>query len=150
MLTTSFITDQTAPPEKIVKSENTSHPTPPKTNVTIGTKRVVVVPGYSMALAQAQSEAKHIADLLEQNGNDVKFGIYAVAGRMPGHMYVLLTELEVPYEKEYGVEEMNSKANDPDLIVVVGAADFFNKFQAFFHKPPSKKNLLDLFPLLND
>ena len=89
-------------------------------------RNVVIVPGYGMALAQAQSEVKQLADLLEKSGKDVKFGIHPVAGRMPGHMYVLLAEVDVPYERLYEMDAINPEFKDTDLVVVVGANDVVN------------------------
>ncbi|MDX9818256.1 MAG: NAD(P)(+) transhydrogenase (Re/Si-specific) subunit beta, partial [Desulfococcus multivorans] len=150
-LTNNLMADQPPHPERIVKDrQDPSQSAVPQANITTKTKRVVVVSGYGMALAQAQSEVKHIADLMRQNGKDVKFGVYPVAGRISGHMYVLLTEVEMPCEKEYGMKAINSEFNDPDLIVVVGSTDFFNTFPQFSHQSPYKKNLPEPILLLND
>lgn len=89
-------------------------------------QKVVIVPGYGMALAQAQQEVKQLADLLEQKGKEVKFAIHPVAGRMPGHMNVLLAEVDVPYENLYEMETINPEFKDTDLVVVVGANDVVN------------------------
>jgi len=87
---------------------------------------VFIVPGYGMAVAQAQHAVKELADLLEQRGIEVKFGIHEVAGRMPGHMNVLLAEAEVPYEKLCDREETNSELDRADAVVVLGANDVVN------------------------
>ncbi|MCW3488543.1 NAD(P)(+) transhydrogenase (Re/Si-specific) subunit beta [Dethiobacter alkaliphilus] len=87
---------------------------------------VIIVPGYGMAVAQAQMQVKKIADLLEQKGVDVKFAIHPVAGRMPGHMNVLLAEADVPYEKLYEMKEINPGFKDTDVVLVVGASDVIN------------------------
>ncbi|MGI6686572.1 MAG: NAD(P)(+) transhydrogenase (Re/Si-specific) subunit beta [Bacillota bacterium] len=89
-------------------------------------KKVVIVPGYGMALAQAQQEVKQLADLMEQQGKEVKFAIHPVAGRMPGHMNVLLAEVDVPYENLYEMDVINPEFKDTDLVVVVGANDVVN------------------------
>jgi NAD/NADP transhydrogenase beta subunit len=89
-------------------------------------KKVVIVPGYGMALAQAQQEVKRLADLLEQQGKEVKFAIHPVAGRMPGHMNVLLAEVDVPYESLYEMDAINPEFKETDLVVVVGANDVIN------------------------
>jgi NAD/NADP transhydrogenase beta subunit len=89
-------------------------------------KKVVIVPGYGMALAQAQQEVKKLADLLEEQGKEVKFAIHPVAGRMPGHMNVLLAEVDVSYENLYEMDAINPEFKETDLVVVVGANDVVN------------------------
>ncbi len=89
-------------------------------------KRVIVIPGYGMALAQAQQKVRALADKLEKNGAFVDFAIHPVAGRMPGHMNVLLAEADVPYEKLRGMDEINDEFADCDLAIVVGANDVIN------------------------
>lgn len=89
-------------------------------------KKVIIVPGYGMALAQAQDHIKRLTDKLEGNGADVKFGIHPVAGRMPGHMNILLAEANIPYEQLYDIETVNPEFDDCDLAIVVGANDVVN------------------------
>jgi len=89
-------------------------------------QKVIIVPGYGMALAQAQAEVKQLADLLEKQGKEVKFAIHPVAGRMPGHMNVLLAEVDVPYESLYEMDTINPEFPDTDLVLVVGANDVVN------------------------
>ena len=89
-------------------------------------KKVIIIPGYGMALAQAQSKVKMLADKLEEKGVDVKFAIHPVAGRMPGHMNVLLCEVDVPYDKLYEMEVINPEFADCDAVIVVGANDVIN------------------------
>lgn len=89
-------------------------------------RRVVIVPGYGMALAQAQQEVKRIADRLEQGGAEVLYAIHPVAGRMPGHMNVLLAEVDVPYEQLQEMETINPQLADCDVCLVVGANDVVN------------------------
>ncbi len=89
-------------------------------------KRVIVVPGYGMALAQAQGHVKALMDRLEADGADVKVAIHPVAGRMPGHMNVLLAEVDVPYDKLYEMDQVNDEFADTDLAIVVGANDVVN------------------------
>jgi H+-translocating NAD(P) transhydrogenase subunit beta len=87
---------------------------------------VVVVPGYGLAVAQAQHDLKKLCDLLEERGVDVKFAVHPVAGRMPGHMNVLLAEADVPYNQLYDLEEINDQFKDTDVVLVVGANDVVN------------------------
>ena len=88
--------------------------------------RVVIVPGYGLAVAQAQHGARELADLLEKRGVDVKYAIHPVAGRMPGHMNVLLAEANVPYPQLYDMEDVNPEFPRTDVALVVGANDVTN------------------------
>lgn len=87
---------------------------------------IIIVPGYGMALAQAQFHVKRFMDLLENAGKDVKFAIHPVAGRMPGHMNVLLAEVDVPYDRLHELETIDAEFADCDVAVVVGANDVIN------------------------
>ncbi len=87
---------------------------------------VMFVPGYGLAVAQAQKALKELDDLLEANGVDVKYAIHPVAGRMPGHMNVLLAEADVPYPKLLDLDDANSALKDTDTVVIVGANDVVN------------------------
>jgi len=89
-------------------------------------KKVIIVPGYGMALAQAQSQVKQLMDILEDRGAEVKFAIHPVAGRMPGHMNVLLAEVDVPYEKLCEMDDINPEFAETDVAIVVGACDVVN------------------------
>jgi NAD(P) transhydrogenase subunit beta len=89
-------------------------------------KSVMIVPGYGLAVAQAQKACKEIDDLLEANGVEVKYAIHPVAGRMPGHMNVLLAEADVPYPKLLDLEEANDQLKQTDIVIVVGANDVVN------------------------
>ena len=89
-------------------------------------RRVVFVPGYGLAVAQAQHDVRALAELLEERGVEVKYGIHPVAGRMPGHMNVLLAEANVPYDQLYEMERINSELPQTDVAVILGANDVVN------------------------
>ena len=89
-------------------------------------KSVIIVPGYGMALAQAQHLVRALSDKFEVNGAEVKFAIHPVAGRMPGHMNVLLAEADVPYEKLFEMDAVNDEFAETDVVIVIGANDVIN------------------------
>jgi NAD(P) transhydrogenase subunit beta len=93
----------------------------------LGTSRnVVFVPGYGMAVSQAQFRVRELADALKNKGVSVRYGIHPVAGRMPGHMNVLLAEANVPYDELYDMDQINSQLGETDVAVIVGANDVVN------------------------
>lgn len=135
-LTTTYVTDV---PEQAQNetTETDLHPSQQKEKKAVKTgisidsilreaQNVVIVPGYGMAISQAQQQVKQLYNtLLEQNKN-VSFGIHPVAGRMPGHMYVLLTEVDIPYEKLLDIETVNPMFSEIDVVIVIGANDVVN------------------------
>ncbi len=109
-----------------------------------GAQRVIVVPGYGMAVSQSQHAVKEFADLMESTGCEVLYAIHPVAGRMPGHMNVLLAEANVPYERLIEMDEINSEFPDCDVALVIGANDTTNPAARTGEGPLAGMPILDV------
>ncbi len=115
-------------PEALAAGDGAVRPTTPEDVAVMlaYAKRVIIVPGYGLAVAQAQHAVRELADELEGRGVDVRFAIHPVAGRMPGHMNVLLAEANVPYDQLYEMDAINPDFDQTDVALVIGANDVVN------------------------
>ena len=109
-----------------------------------GATRVVIVPGYGLAVSQAQHAVRELGNLLESRGVEVEYGIHPVAGRMPGHMNVLLAEANIPYEKLKEMEEVNPTFPQTDVAIVIGANDVVNPAAREAGNPIAGMPILDV------
>ncbi|MBK5720918.1 NAD(P)(+) transhydrogenase (Re/Si-specific) subunit beta, partial [Dysgonomonas sp. Marseille-P4677] len=99
-------------------------------------KAAIIVPGYGMALAQAQHQVRQLADVMESQGTKVRYAVHPVAGRMPGHMNVLLAETDVPYDQLYEMDAINDDFKDTDVVIVIGANDVLNPAARYAEDTP--------------
>ncbi len=109
-----------------------------------GARRVVIVPGYGLAVSQAQHAVRDLANLLESKGAEVEYGIHPVAGRMPGHMNVLLAEANIPYEQVKEMDEVNPAFAQTDVAIVIGANDVVNPVAREEGNPIAGMPILDV------
>ena len=108
------------------RTEETRDPVETAYEVLKGAKKVIIIPGYGMAASQSQGLVKQLLELMEQKGTEVKFAIHPVAGRMPGHMNVILSEVDIPYDKLYEMDTINPDFPQTDAAIVIGANDVVN------------------------
>ena len=113
-------------PAEAEQDAGSARPEPDLQKMLAEARKIIIVPGYGMAVSQAQMEVRRLVDLLEKEGKEVKFAIHPVAGRMPGHMNVLLAEAGIDYDKLVDLDTINPQFAHADLVIVVGACDVVN------------------------
>jgi NAD(P) transhydrogenase subunit beta len=118
--------DSSGTPMETPEGDVTSIEAMQTANLLRNAKTVIIVPGYGMAVAQAQHTIAKITKKLKENGTEVLFAIHPVAGRLPGHMNVLLAEANIPYDIVLELDETNHKFSDTDIVLVIGANDIVN------------------------
>jgi NAD(P) transhydrogenase subunit beta len=111
---------------KVIEGEMTEISVDETTELMKNAKKIMIIPGYGMAVAQAQHPVQDVTKILRAKGIDVIFGIHPVAGRLPGHMNVLLAEANVPYDIVFEMDEVNDDFPDVDVVLVIGANDIVN------------------------
>jgi len=112
---------------KLADGRTITSTTPDDTAIMLNyARKVIIVPGYGLAVAQAQHQVRELAEILEAQGVEVKYAVHPVAGRMPGHMNVLLAEANVPYDSLYEMDEINHEFDSTDVALVIGANDVVN------------------------
>ena len=119
------VVETTATNEDLGRSVNESSPEDAATILGYA-RSAIFVPGYGLAVAQAQHQLRELATLMEKRGVEVKYAIHPVAGRMPGHMNVLLAEADVPYDKLFDLDQINDEFGQTDVVLVIGANDVVN------------------------
>ncbi|MCY4158331.1 MAG: NAD(P)(+) transhydrogenase (Re/Si-specific) subunit beta [Bacteroidetes bacterium] len=112
---------------KLVDGRTITSTTPDDTAIMLSfARKVIIVPGYGLAVAQAQHQVRELADVLQERGVEVKYAVHPVAGRMPGHMNVLLAEANVPYDALFEMDEINHEFESTDVALIIGANDVVN------------------------
>jgi NAD(P) transhydrogenase subunit beta len=114
------------PPLELLPEAESADPCARSAAALVAAERVVIIPGYGMAQAQAQFQVVELAKELQRLGKEVKFAVHPVAGRMPGHMHVLLAEANVPYDQLIEIDRINPEFPATDVALVVGACDVVN------------------------
>ncbi|MER3429389.1 MAG: NAD synthetase [Pyrinomonas sp.] len=126
------VVTQTNSEERTVRSASPEE----AADILLSASRVAIIPGYGMAVAQAQHKVRELFDQLTRRGIEVKFGIHPVAGRMPGHMNVLLAEADIPYDRLLEMEEINAELPHTDVALIIGANDVVNPAARNDHSSP--------------
>ncbi len=119
--------DESAGPVAMLEGKSVNTTSPEDAAILLSfAQQVIIVPGYGMAVAQAQHQVRELAEMLQEKGVTVKFAVHPVAGRMPGHMNVLLAEANVPYDQLFEMDEINNEFANTDVALIIGANDVVN------------------------